>query len=189
MGRAHCIVEGFVAGTRTGTGKSGEFFFNISIACGKSTKDENTGQYENKYQQWWSLTAWGDYARELERLNIAKGAAIMARVDNPRARVYHSEKSQRYEAVIEARLWNFSLASMCWINKKIHVAAVKRRRIRRHAGDGRQLSGQLGRCGTRRRSFYRNTVLARRQYKGDYNARHAYSFGDHEFHKIYSWFG
>ena len=118
MGRAHCIVEGFVAGTRTGTGKSGEFFFNISIACGKSTKDENTGQYENKYQQWWSLTAWGDYARELERLNIAKGAAIMARVDNPRARVYHSDKSQRYEAVIEARLWNFSLASMCWINKK-----------------------------------------------------------------------
>lgn len=93
------------------------FFFNISIACGKSTKDENTGQYENKYQQWWSLTAWGDYARELERLNITKGAAIMARVDNPRARVYHSEKSQRYEAVIEARLWNFSLASVSWVKK------------------------------------------------------------------------
>ncbi len=117
MGRAHCMVEGFVAGTRTGTGKSGEFFFNISIACGKSTKDENTGQYENKYQQWWSLTAWGDYARELERLNIAKGAAIMARVDNPRARVYHSEKSQRYEAVIEARLWNFSLATVGWVTR------------------------------------------------------------------------
>lgn len=117
MGRAHCIVEGFVAGTRTGTGKSGEFFFNISIACGKSTKDENTGQYENKYQQWWSLTAWGDYARELERLNIAKGAAIMARVDNPRARVYHSDKSQRYEAVIEARLWNFSLATVGWVTR------------------------------------------------------------------------
>ncbi|OUO91841.1 single-stranded DNA-binding protein [Cloacibacillus sp. An23] len=118
MGKAICTVEGFVAGTRAGTGKSGEYYFSISLACGKSTKDEATGQYENKYQQWWSLTAWGDYARELERMNIAKGTAVMARVENPRARVYHNEKSQRYEAVIEARLWNFSLGSMCWINKK-----------------------------------------------------------------------
>lgn len=44
MGKAICTVEGFVAGTRAGTGKSGEYYFSISLACGKSTKDETTGQ-------------------------------------------------------------------------------------------------------------------------------------------------
>lgn len=119
MGKATCRVEGFVAGTRSGTGKNGEYFFNISIACGKSTKNEATGQYENKYQQWWSLTAWGDYAHELERMNIGKGTAITARAENPRARVYHSEKSQRYEAVIEARLWNFSVGTAVWVKRSL----------------------------------------------------------------------
>ena len=63
----------------------------------KSVKDEATGQYDNSNQQWWDLTAYGDYAKVLEM---------------------HNDKSQRYEATISAKLWNFSLARAFWFRKE-----------------------------------------------------------------------
>lgn len=118
MGRALCTIEGFIVTLRSGTTKSGKPYLSIGVCCGKSVKDEATGQYDNSNQQWWDLTAYGDYAKVLEMQGLAKGDAIVARVSDPKARVFHNEKSQRYEATISAKLWNFSLARAFWFRKE-----------------------------------------------------------------------
>lgn len=117
MGRAQCTVEGFIANVRTGTTKSGKPFVQISMCCGKSTKDEATGQYDNANQQWWTLSAYGEYADRLAKEQLQKGDAIVARVADPLARVFHNDKTQKYEATIEGTLWNFSVSRAVWYKR------------------------------------------------------------------------
>lgn len=117
MGNAICTVSGFIASVRTGTTKNGNPFLSISLCCGKSKKDEATGQYDNRNQQWWSLVAYDEYADVLKKQELKKNDAIIAKVTDPRARVFHNDKTQKYEAVIEARLWNFSVSRAFWYKK------------------------------------------------------------------------
>ena len=117
MARAHCTVQGFIANIKTGyTQRTGNPYFTISLCCGKSVKDEQTGQYDNTRQQWWELTAYGDYAKALERQGFVKGDAVIAQVDDPIAHVY-VDKNQKQGTTISATLWNFSLARAFWVKK------------------------------------------------------------------------
>ena len=123
MGKAHCKVQGFIAATEYGQTKGGKPYFSIRLCCGKSEKDEQTGQYDNSRQQWWKLTAFGDYAQHLQIMGLVKGDAIVAQVDDPTVNAYISQKTNQINTTICGTMWNHTLAKVYWLPKNGGVGA------------------------------------------------------------------
>ena len=73
MGRALCTIEGFIVTLRSGTTKSGKPYLSIGICCGKSVKDEATGQYDNGNRQWWDLPAYRRLCQSFRDAGTCKG--------------------------------------------------------------------------------------------------------------------
>lgn len=117
MARAICTIEGFIASAESKMSPTGKEFYEIRMSTGSKRKED--GSYDNRYQTWWSLTAWGEYGQKLKFDCFQKGDYIRATVQNPHPKAYRT-KDGRLEASMQGALWNYSLSKVHFLPKSFN---------------------------------------------------------------------
>jgi len=120
MGMAKAEVTGFIISTHEGyTNKAGKRYFSISLATGKSEKRAD-GSYDNTNQEFWNLTAYGEYA-EFLLTKLKKGDKVRCVVPEPRPHRFQ-DRNGEWKMQLQGPLFNHSVSLVLWVPKDAKAA-------------------------------------------------------------------